>query len=1194
MEVTEQIQTFQQFIEIHCLAELLETIRKGQNFFNVDFIAMSKHSPELADLLLEQPEEVLKACELAISNFDLPKEIKQFHIRFQNLPEKHKIFIRNIRSEHINKLLVIEGTIRQKSDVRPQVTAARFECPSCGNVMNVLQLDSKFKEPSRCGCGRKGKFRLLSKELIDVQGIVLEEVTKDLEGGAQPKRINILLKQDLVSPMSDKKTNPGTSIQIVGILKEVPIILRSGGQSTKYDLLVEANNVIPLEEDYSAIEITPEEEEMIKKIAEDPQVYKKLATALAPGIYGHQKIKEALILQFAGGVKKVRDDGVITRGDIHVLLIGDPGAGKTIHGSSNIALSDGTYCTIKEFVDKKFTQNGEYQEYTHASVPSLNGLAKAEKKPIAGIWKRKAEQLYKIKTKTGKELICTETNPLFTAIPGSVKATKTKELVVGRWIALPRHIHIHGTRQEIRIQNKPVTITPDLARFFSYILAESYCLYNEAKKKYVIEFTNENDALVSDFMEIVSQQFNYTPKIYSYKKACKKVYVMNKEILHDLFILEPKIFKNSFEKTIPQCIMKSPSSVVSAFLSAFFECDGYVEKKHGLGITLASKEMIEQIQHLLLRFGIVSHTKAVKKYATNTIQKKQRTYWKLTIYGTHARIFAKKIGFLSQEKNTCLQEIVVRDDNPNLDVIPHLSTILPAVRSKLRMTQENMNIPRSTYQHFEKGDRNPSRKSLQKIVNALRIRVCELLLILQKAEEISLESNREIFHASQQEFSAMIGCSQTLVSQYEQNKILKEEDFDYTILKEKVRTILDDEVLFQQLNNLSLLATSNIFWDQILSIQPYHDSEEYIYDLHVDGTHNFIANNIYVHNSQLLKRSAVVAPKARFVSGKGVSGAGLTAAVVKDEFLSGWSLEAGAMVLANKGILMIDEMDKMSDDDRSAMHEGLEQQTISISKANIQATLRCETTILAAANPKFGRFDPYEPIAKQINMPPALINRFDLIFSIKDLPDKDKDEELAHFILTLHKKHQTEEVEVHTDLLRKYLIYARQKIVPKLSEQALEELKEYYVRMRSSGISEEKGIKAIPISPRQLEALVRLAEATAKIRLSDTITRKDAKYAINLLHYCLEQVGMDPETGKIDIDRISTGITTSERSKILGVREIIHELEEKLHAKSIAIEEIIKAAQEKGLSEDKVMESLEKLKRSGDLFEPRKGFISRI
>jgi len=1194
MEVSEQIQTFQQFIEIHCLAELLETIRKGQTFFAVDFIALSKHSPELADLLLEQPEEVLKACELAITNFDLPKEVKQFHIRFHNLPEQHKIYIRNIRSEHINKLLVLEGTIRQKSDVRPQVTAARFECPSCGNVMNVLQLDSKFKEPSRCGCGRKGKFRLLSKELIDVQGIVLEEVTKDLEGGAQAKRINVLLKQDLVSPMSDKKTNPGTSIQVVGMLKEIPIILKSGGQSTKYDLLIEANNIIPLEEDYSTIEILPEEEIIIKKIAEDPLVYKKLATALAPGIYGHQKIKEALILQFVGGVRKMRDDGVMTRGDIHVLLIGDPGAGKTIHGSSKIVLTDGTYCSIKEFVEKNFNNTHEYCPSQGFSFSTLNGLAQEKHNPLTGLWKRKTEQLYIIKTRTGKEIICTETNPLFASSSSYIKTTKTKDLRVGDWIALPRKITVSCTSQQMIIQGNTQEITEETARFFAYVLAESYCQFNVSKKRYVIEFTNSDNTLISDFTTLSKKLFNYTPKIYTYQRKHYKAYFMNKGILADLFQLEPALFQNSFQKKIPLCIMKSPAPVVSIFLSAFFECDGYVEKKHGVGITLASKEMIDQIQHLLLRFGIMSQCTAVTKYATNTIHKIRRTYWKLTISGTNARHFVKNIGFLSTKKNRGLQEVIDRNDNTNIDVIPHLSSVFQSVRTKLRMTQFHMNIPRSTYQHFEKGDRNPSRKSLQKIVDALRIRVCELLLLLQKANEISLESNREIFHASQQEFSQLIGCSQTLVSLYEQNKIIQKETFDYTSLQEKVRTILDDEVLFHHLNNLSLLATSNIFWDPIVSIKPYHDSEDYIYDLEIEGTHNFIANNVYIHNSQLLKRSAVVAPKARFVSGKGVSGAGLTAAVVKDEFLSGWSLEAGAMVLANKGILMIDEMDKMTDEDRSAMHEGLEQQTISISKANIQATLRCETTILAAANPKFGRFDPYEPIAKQINLPPALINRFDLIFSIKDLPDKEKDEKLAHFILTMHQKHQTEHVDISTELLRKYLIYAKQKIIPKLSEQALEELKEYYVRMRSSGISEDKELKAIPISPRQLEALVRLSEASAKVRLSDTITRKDAKYAINLLHYCLEQVGMDPETGKIDIDRISTGITTSERTKILGVRELIHELEEKLNTKAVPLEEIIKAAQEKGLNEEKVMESLEKLKRSGDLFEPRKGFISRI
>ena len=113
--------------------------------------------------------------------------------------------IRNIRSKHINKFVHVEGIVRQKSDVRPQVTAAKFECPVCGNVINVLQLNGSFKEPSKCGCGRKGKFTLLSKELVDAQGIVLEEVPENLEGGEQPKRMSIFLKYDLVSPMSEKK-----------------------------------------------------------------------------------------------------------------------------------------------------------------------------------------------------------------------------------------------------------------------------------------------------------------------------------------------------------------------------------------------------------------------------------------------------------------------------------------------------------------------------------------------------------------------------------------------------------------------------------------------------------------------------------------------------------------------------------------------------------------------------------------------------------------------------------------------------------------------------------------------------------------------------------------------------------------------------------------------------------------------------
>ena len=382
-------------------------------------------------------------------------------------------------------------------------------------------------------------------------------------------------------------------------------------------------------------------------------------------------------------------------------------------------------------------------------------------------------------------------------------------------------------------------------------------------------------------------------------------------------------------------------------------------------------------------------------------------------------------------------------------------------------------------------------------------------------------------------------------------------------------------------------------WEMVVEILPAGVRD--VYDFEVPVSHIFIANGIVCHNSgksAILKRISVIAPKGRYVSGRGISGAGLTAAVVKDEFLKGWSLEAGALVLASNGICCIDEMDKMVPEDRAAMHEALEQQTVSISKANIQATLISRTTVLAAANPKFGRFDPYGIIAEQINLPPTLINRFDLIFPIKDLPDATKDEKMASHILKLHQTPDLYEPEIPTDFLRKYIAYAKQKITPSITDSALQEIKDFYLKMRASGGAED-GIKAIPISARQLEALVRLSEASAKIRLSDKATKRDAKRAIDLVQYCLMQVGLDKETGKIDIDRITTGISASQRSHIVIIKEIINELEGKV-GKTIPIDDIVEEAKNRGIDEDKVEEVLEKLKRVGEVFEPRRSFIQKL
>jgi replicative DNA helicase Mcm len=671
MDASEQIARFKDFLEQTYLAELLERVRKGEESLQADFNSLISFDPDLADALLDHPEDALKASELAVKQFDLPKKITHFKVRFFNLPDSQEIKIRDIRSKHLNKLFKIVGVVRQKSDVRPQTISARFECPSCGNIIAVIQADSQFKEPTKCSCGRKGRFRLLSKELIDAQGIVLEESPDNLDGGEQPKRINVFLSQDLVSPLSEKKTNPGSKITVTGLIKEVPIQLRTGAQSTRFDLILEAINVEAVQDDFYSIEISPEEKKEIIELSQDPRLLQRLIYSLAPSIYGYEKIKEALLIQLVGGVKKTRADKVTTRGDIHIMLVGDPGVAK----------------------------------------------------------------------------------------------------------------------------------------------------------------------------------------------------------------------------------------------------------------------------------------------------------------------------------------------------------------------------------------------------------------------------------------------------------------------------------------------------------------------------------------SQLLKRISHIAPKGRFVSGKGVSGAGLTASVVKDEFLKGWALEAGALVLASNGLCAIDEMDKMSQEDRAAMHEALEGQTITISKANIQATLRAETTVLAAANPKFGRFDPYDLLAKQIELPPTLINRFDLIFPIKDIANKDRDEKMAKHILGLHKDPDSVEQEIETELLRKYLAYSRQDCNPTLTSGAVDEIRNYYVTMRNK--DQEEGIRAIPISARQLEALVRMSEASAKLRLAEKVTKKDAKRAIALLQFCLSEVGLDPETGKIDIDRIATGITTSQRSKIFIVKDIIMDLENKL-GKTIPIDDIIKMAAEKGIQEHDVEDVIERLKKSGDIFEPRRSFISRI
>lgn len=646
---------------------LKSSLRDENNVVYIDFMEIAEEAPILSEELIKNPEENLRIMEMAVEDTGLTSNVR---VRLFNLPKSNEILVRNIRAKHLNETIVVEGIIRQASDVRPQVVNAKFECPSCGTIISVLQMEKKFREPSRCSCGRRGGFKLISKEMVDTQRLIIEEAPDMLSGGEQPKRIDVFVKEDLVDPKMEIRTTPGSRVKVIGILKEVPVPLPAGGVSTRFQLAIEVNNIIPLEETFEELDISEEDELQIKELAADPKVYEKLRDSVAPSVWGFEEIKGSLLLQLFGGVKKMKPDGQHSRADIHIMMIGDPGVAKSV--------------------------------------------------------------------------------------------------ILG-----------------------------------------------------------------------------------------------------------------------------------------------------------------------------------------------------------------------------------------------------------------------------------------------------------------------------------------------------------------------------------------------------------------------FMAN---------------ISPKGRYVVGKSTSGAGLTATVVKDEFLKGWSLEAGAMVLANKGLVCIDELEKMTPEDQSSMHEAMEQQTVTISKANVQASLKAETSVLAAANPKFGRFDPTQGIPQQINLPPALINRFDVIFTMRDVPNKINDSKVADHILM---EHQTEakKMPIDRDIFRKYIAYARQRIRPQLTKEAVEKMKEFYVNLRNRPMIEGQEMRTIPISARQLNSLVRMAEAAAKIRMSEFVEEIDAEVGITLMKYYLEQAGMDEE-GNIDVDKISGKMPSNQRNKIFFLKETLRKLKEKI-GEQIPLENIVKELEGK-MSESEIEESLQKLKNANEIYEPRLGVFGLI
>lgn len=1129
---------------------------------DVDYNDLDRRDPSLAQYLLDRPRASLQSAEEALRLVEVPVEPRPpLRVRVRNLPKVNKYQVRKLRAEHLGKFVGVEGLIKKVVEVRPKLRDATFQCLRCGAVFNVAQDDQLLTEPKSCdegqgGCGRDGPFKLLTEEsrFIDSQKIEIQESHEDLRGGAQPERITVYLEEDLTG-----RLYPGDMVTINGIFRAQQ--RRSGSlKLAEFNKVLDGVSFEVQQLEFEEIEIRNEDVPDLLKIAASDDVMRTIRESFAPEIYGMEDVKEALILSLFSGVAKEFKDGTRIRGDIHVLLVGDPGVAKCVRGDTVVPLATGDRPTIRALVDE--AMRGERHAvddgwWAPLRVPvfSMDAAGRVVAKWTSRAWLRNAPpQMIRLRTRSGRTLEATPTHPLFVTDGLAIRPRETRRIAVGDFVATPRRLPTLPTRTNLQevpyVRSRSpnaVRLKPPAdgdARFWrlaGLLLGDGNVSYVPAAGRRWIEPTNQTPA-INDFFAREMRRLGLNPASRA-KAGSTAVHSWACGVEPSSFLSNLGLSGTARHKRLPPMLFRAGHAEKLAFLGGLFDTDGHYSRgRPCIQFDTASRMLAADVQDLLLTLGIRSAVRA------NHVPNSDWRYWRVTILGEEAARLCSMVRPLHPDKAAVAQGIAgaPKNWNSNVDVVPVRPGLLKAVRAGLGLSQSDCGVARGTWLGIERGQKLPTRRTFARI-------------------------GERLAEAARPRAETALG--------------------------------VPEEAALR----MATLGSADLVWDEVVEIQPVAPAEPFVYDLEVPETHTFVANGIVSHNSQTLRYMSKLSPRAIYTSGKGTSAAGLTATAVRDEFGEGqWSLEAGALVMADKGVVMVDEMDKMEETDQSALHQAMEQQEISIAKAGISATLKARCAVIGAANPKTGRFDDYAPIVQQINMPPTLLSRFDLIFSLRDRPNRDLDEKIARHILGTHRAGEVQEVRrrypegpyteelerslmarilpaIDERLFRKYVAYAKRSFFPVLTEEAAQRLNAFYQELRSQTSG------AIGITPRQIEALIRLAEASARLRLSNTAGPEDADRAIRIFSRFLQTIGWNQETGTIDIDIIATGASSSQQERMRRVLELIKRLSSESGGEGAKMADIVQAAQTTvpPIAADKVEEAIRILGERGAIFQPR-------